>query len=127
MRGVVFVYDDDCGFCTWWAEYFERRTDMKILGFSELDGDLGDRLPAAYERCSHVLTADEVYSCGASIEEAMLRTRWGSVLRPVFEQLRRLKPYRLIREWAYRRGANNRDKLGALLSRTPPVRRSDDS
>ena len=28
MSGDVLVYDDDCGFCTWWANYFGHRADL---------------------------------------------------------------------------------------------------
>ncbi len=122
MAGTVFVYDDDCGFCTWWAEFFAARTDLQIVGFTELDSSLRAQLPAEFERCSHVVTDERVYSCGASIEEAFLRTGAGSVIRPLVERLRRASAYRSFREWAYRRGADNRDRLGRLLSKTPPAR-----
>lgn len=126
MADPIFVFDDDCGFCTWWAEWFGARTDMDIVGFTDLDPELRERLPLEFEQCSHVVTNERVYSCGASIEEALLRTRTGSFVRPIIEGFRHIGPYRMIREWAYRRGANNRDVLGRVLSKTPPAREDAD-
>ena len=125
MGETVFVFDDDCGFCTWWAEFFEDRAGVRIVGFTELDPDLRGRLPDGYTTCSHVVTDDRVYSCGASIEEALLRSGPESIVRPVVERLRRIGPYRAVREWVYRRGSTNRALWGKLLSKTPPVRRGD--
>lgn len=122
MGNGVFVYDDDCGFCTWWAEFFERNADLRRVGFSELNEDLRERLPDEYESCSHLVTDGTVYSCGASIEEALLRTDFGAMARPAVELLRGVGLYRMLREWSYRRGANNRALLGKLLSKTPPTR-----
>lgn len=126
MTDPVFVYDDDCGFCTWWAEFFRAHSDLQIIGFSELDPHLRDRLPDAFETCSHLVTDEAIYSCGASIEEAFLRTDVGSLARLVVGIFRRFRGYRAIREWSYRRGANNRDRWGKLLSRTPPARMPDE-
>lgn len=127
MAETVFVYDDDCGFCTWWAEFFAERSGARIVGFSELEPDLLARLPDEYEECSHLVTDQTVYSCGASIEEALLRTGIGSVARPAVENLREVGVYRALREWGYRRGSNNRDIWGKLLSKTPPARETAES
>ena len=62
-----FVYDDDCGFCTWWAEFFAEHANLRLVGFSDMDGELLDRLPDEYEDCAHLVTDDELYSCGAAI------------------------------------------------------------
>ncbi|GAB3668546.1 DCC1-like thiol-disulfide oxidoreductase family protein [Halopiger thermotolerans] len=125
MSESVFVYDDDCGFCTWWAEYFEKHADVQIVGFSELGSQLRDRLPDDYEKCSHLVTDATVYSCGASIEEALLRTDLGSIARPAIQFLRRFDTYRTVREWGYRRGANNRAFWGKLLSKISPARKTN--
>lgn len=127
MAEGVFVYDDDCGFCTWWAELFDRHAELRLVGFSEVDPDLSDRLPDAYESCSHLVADGTVYSCGASIEEALLRTDLGRIARPLVEPLRRVGVYRGVREWGYRRSANNRTRLGKLLSKTPPARKPPES
>jgi hypothetical protein len=58
-----FVYDD-CGFCTWWAEFFAAHADVELVGFSEMGDDLRARLPAEYEDCAHLVTDGAVYSCG---------------------------------------------------------------
>lgn len=125
MSNTVLVYDDDCGFCTRWAEFFDDRTDIRIVGFSELSSDLRERLPAEYEECSHFVTDETVYSCGASVEQVLLRTGPGSVARPLVEVLRSFDVYRTAREWSYRQGANNRAFLGRLLSKMLATRRTD--
>ncbi|RYJ14696.1 DUF393 domain-containing protein [Halogeometricum borinquense] len=122
MTDAVLVYDDDCGFCTWWADFLEARSDLRIVGFSALDPSLRDRLPPDYESCSHLVTDDAVYSCGASIEEVMLRTDLGSGARPIVRSLRSVGLYRDVREWGYRHVAHNRSLWGKLLSKHPPAR-----
>ena len=122
----ILVYDDDCGFCTWWAEFFDERADVRIVGFSELDPELRERLPADYEECSHLVTDEGVYSCGASLEEALARSDVGPVARPVVDTLRGIGTYDTVREWGYHRIADNRALWGKLLSKTPPTREPDD-
>ncbi|ESP87435.1 DCC1-like thiol-disulfide oxidoreductase family protein [Candidatus Halobonum tyrrellensis] len=119
----TFVYDDDCGFCTWWAETFDRRTDLRVVGYTDLGPALRARLPDDYRDCSHLVTDDAVYSCGASVERALLRTEAGSHARPVADRLDRLGAYRTARERGYRWVADRRSLWGELLSQTPPARR----
>lgn len=121
------MYDDDCGFCTWWARYVAARSDVELVGYSELDedGELRARLPADFERCSHLVTDDAVYSCGASIEEALLRTDLGAPLAGTIGFLRHFPDYNRLREAGYRFVADRRGFWGRLLSATPPARRSD--
>jgi predicted DCC family thiol-disulfide oxidoreductase YuxK len=45
IGGSILVFDDDCGFCTWWAEFVAARSDVRLVGFSELDPDLRALLP----------------------------------------------------------------------------------
>ncbi|MCU4971319.1 DUF393 domain-containing protein [Halobacteria archaeon AArc-m2/3/4] len=125
MADATLVYDDDCGFCTWWAEFFDDRSDLEIVGFSDLEGkpELRAKLPDEYETCSHLVADGTRYSCGASIEEAWLHTDLGSFARPVVETLRTIGMYGDAREWGYRRFSGNRSFWGRLLSKTPPVRR----
>jgi predicted DCC family thiol-disulfide oxidoreductase YuxK len=120
----ALVFDDDCGFCTWWAEFFEERTDVRIVGFTDLTPALRARLPEEYEDCSHLVTYDEVYSCGQSLEEGVARLgdEYG-VTREAVEFLRNFEDYERLRERGYREVANNRDFWGTFLSKTPPVRR----
>lgn len=113
----VLVYDDDCGFCTWWAAFIADHTPYPIIGFSELTPELREYLPADYEECSHFVTPERVYSCGASIEEALLRSDVGGPARPVVERLRRVGPYNSAREWGYRWVAHNRGLLGNIMSK----------
>ncbi|WP_254762038.1 DCC1-like thiol-disulfide oxidoreductase family protein [Natrinema marinum] len=128
MTAPTLVYDDDCGFCTWWAEYFDRRTDIRIVGFADLTDDLRERLPADYEDCAHLVTDDGVYSCGASIEQAFVRADLAAPADEVVAFLRQFDDYQRLRERSYRWVANRRDTWGKFVSRTPPARRqSDDS
>lgn len=126
MSGPVLVYDDDCGFCTWWAEFLSRRSDLRIVGFGDLTPDLRERLPEDYEECSHLVTDEEVYSCGASIEEAFVRSDPSEAARPLVESLRRFDGYGTVREGGYRFVAGNRSLWGKVLSKTPPARHPAD-
>ena len=49
MSEGTLVYDDDCGFCKWWVDYFARRSEVETVGFSELTDDRRERLPENYE------------------------------------------------------------------------------
>ncbi|WP_049921834.1 DCC1-like thiol-disulfide oxidoreductase family protein [Halopiger djelfimassiliensis] len=119
----TFVYDDDCGFCTWWADFFADRTSLRIVGFSELSPELRERLPEYYEECSHLVTDRRVYSCGASIEQALARSDIGGSVDDMLRFLRNFEDYERFRERGYRWVADNRDLWGRVLSKTPPVRR----
>ena len=127
MTDATLVYDDDCGFCTWWADFFEQRSDFRIVGFSELTDDEREQLPDDYETCSHLLTDDgEVYSCGASLEEALVRSELGDTFGPVVRFLRNFEDYEQFRERAYRQVADHRGDLGDVLSKTPRARRESE-
>ena len=125
MSDSTLVYDDDCGFCTWWADYIADRADFRLVGFAELTPEIRDRLPDDYERCAHFVTPAEVYSCGVAMEEAFVRSEAGEDVRPVVEFLRHFEEYPKVREWAYRVVADNRDVGGRIVSKEPPARRSD--
>ena len=125
MTGAVLVYDDDCGFCTWWAEWLDARADLRVVGFSDLDPELRACLPDDYADCSHLVTDDAVYSCGASMEEALLRSDLGAPARPAAERLRRVGVYRAAREWGYRRVVDSRSLWGRVLSKPPRGRREE--
>ncbi|MGB9931783.1 thiol-disulfide oxidoreductase DCC family protein [Haloarcula amylolytica] len=125
MSDATLVYDDDCGFCTWWADFIDERSDLEIVGFSELGDDLLERLPDDYESCSHLVTEEEVYSCGESIETALTYTDMGKPARPLVSFFRQFEDYERLRERAYRQVADNRSKWGKLMSKTPPARRDD--
>lgn len=125
MSDAVLVYDDDCGFCTWWARFFAARSDLELIGFSELEEPLLSRLPSDYTKCSHVVADGEIYSCGKSMEEALRRSTVGIPFRPAIWVFRRVPPYNWCREWFYRRAAGNRVLLGKVFSTTPPAREGD--
>jgi len=122
VTDATLVYDDDCGFCTWWAERIESRADVTLLGFSDLDAETRERLPEDYEECAHLLTDEEVYSCGESIEEALLRSEVGGEAREAVEVMRGFEEYERLRELAYRAVADRRDVLGQFISSDPPAR-----
>ena len=107
------VYDDDCGFCTWSAEFVSRYSELELVGFSELTADQRARLPADYEQCAHLLTDRRVYSCGEAMEEAFARTDLAPAdLVPL---LREIPGHAKRREKGYRWVANNRDHFGSAL------------
>jgi predicted DCC family thiol-disulfide oxidoreductase YuxK len=120
MDDPILVYDDDCGFCTWSARFVAARSTVELVGFSELTDELLDRLPEDYEDCAHLVTDEEVYSCGAGMEEAFLRTDLGEELREPVGFLRQFEDYDRVRERGYRLVADNRDLFGKVLSADPP-------
>ena len=117
MGSATLVYDDNCGFCTWWAEFYRKHSDLDVVGFSELPPEIERVLPDDYEDCSHVVTDSKVYSCGASIEEAFIRSDFGRSLRPVVEFMRGFRLYNLVRAKGYRFVADHRDVAGRFLSK----------
>ncbi|MDH5018648.1 thiol-disulfide oxidoreductase DCC family protein [Halobacterium rubrum] len=114
------VFDDDCGFCTWCANFAARHGDVELVGFTELSPDQVARLPDDYEDCAHLLTDDAVYSCGAAIERTLEHDF--PELRPVFAALGAVPGYAVVRERLYRWGADNRVTLGKLARDDPPAR-----
>ncbi|MFW6003020.1 MAG: thiol-disulfide oxidoreductase DCC family protein [Halanaeroarchaeum sp.] len=122
MRNATLVYDDDCGFCTWWADFFAANAPVRIVGFSRLPSDLEDRLPADYERCAHYVTEEAVYSCGEAVEVALRRSGLLPGWLP-WRALDQFGPYVWLRERGYRWVADNRGQLGRIVSKRPPARR----
>ena len=122
MTDATLVYDDDCGFCTWWADFFENRANLRLVGFSELTPDLREQLPDDYEECSHLLADGEVFSCGESLEQAFVRSDLGEPAGPVVGFLRSFRDYEQMRETVYRQVADHRSELGQVVSKTPPAR-----
>ncbi|WP_135821698.1 thiol-disulfide oxidoreductase DCC family protein [Halostella litorea] len=109
------VYDDDCGFCTWSAEFAAARGEFELVGFSELSPDQLARLPDDYETCAHLLTADAVYSCGKATEMAV--ERLGPPYSLAVAAFRAVPGSERAREPLYRLVADNRGLLGRLVSR----------
>jgi predicted DCC family thiol-disulfide oxidoreductase YuxK len=118
----TLVYDDDCGFCSWCATVVARRSEMGIVGFSELTDEERARLPGDYEECVHVLTEEAVYSCGEAVEFAMERS--GLLPAEARTFLRQFADYGRLRERLYREAADRRDTWGAVVSTDPPSRRA---
>lgn len=117
MSRDAFVYDDDCGFCTWWAEFFAERTDLETVGFGELTDDQIERLPDDYESCAHLLTDEEVYSCGAAIEQAFVRADLPPGSEELVRFLGQFEDYERLRESLYREFADRRALWGQFLSK----------
>jgi predicted DCC family thiol-disulfide oxidoreductase YuxK len=111
----TLVYDDDCGFCTWCAEFAGRHGEFEIVGFAELAEERKARLPPDWEDCAHLVVDDEVHSCGKAIE---LSLAWAfPALRPLLGLARKVPGYDRLRERLYRWGADHRSWLGRLASR----------
>jgi predicted DCC family thiol-disulfide oxidoreductase YuxK len=117
MSGDVFVYDGECGFCTWWADYFARRTDLEMVPYAELTDELHERLPEDYEDCSHLVTDEAVYSCGAATERALAGADIPRGADDLFGFLRQFEDYEWVRERLYREVADRRDDLGQFVSK----------
>jgi predicted DCC family thiol-disulfide oxidoreductase YuxK len=115
------VYDDDCGFCSWWAALAAEHTDLGIVGFEALTDDERERLPDDYEDCAHLLTADEVLSCGAAIEAVL--DRMDVLPRELRLFLNQTADYGPLREKLYRAAADRRSLWGEFVSEEPPERR----
>ncbi len=109
------VYDDDCGFCTWCAEYAAARGTFELVGFAELTPDQRARLPDEYEDCAHLLTQDAVYSCGEAIEIATAKL--GLSHRFAVALFRAAPGSGQVREPLYRWVADRRSLWGKLLRR----------
>ena len=117
MSRDTFVYDDDCGFCTWWADFFAQRTDMEIVGFDGLTDEQLESLPDDYEDCSHLLSDGEVYSCGAAIEQSFVRADLPPGSDELVRFLGNFEDYERFRERAYRELADRRDLWGQFVSK----------
>lgn len=110
----TLIYDHECGFCTWAAEWVAEHGDVDIVGFDELTATQIDRLPHDWRDCAHLLDGDDVYSCGAAMEEAFLRTEDRGT--PVVRTLRHLPWYGRVRERAYQFVADHRSLFGSFVS-----------
>lgn len=126
MSGTpTFVYDDDCGFCTWCAQQLVDHSDLDVVGFSDVTDEEGERLPEDWEDGTHLLTDEQVYSFGEAIEQASARS---DVAPPGSDDavgfLRQFRDYNRIREKLYREAAERRDLWGHLVRQEEPVRRS---
>jgi predicted DCC family thiol-disulfide oxidoreductase YuxK len=117
----VIVYDDDCGFCTWCAKWAVRHGSLDAIGFANLTPDQRGRLPDDFESCVHLLTDNNVYSCGAATEQALRRIY--PTLQGVFGALQAIPGYTNLRERLYRWVADHRELLGTYISAEPPVER----
>lgn len=121
MRTPVLVFDDACGFCTWWAELVEAHSTIQTVGFSTLSAEQRACLPPEYEQCVHLLTEDRLYSCGEAVEVALSRLDF---VPAGFEHpgpVRRSRAYSKLREGIYQWVTRHRGQLGHIVSRPPPA------
>lgn len=114
------VYDDDCGFCSWWAALVADR-GVTVRGFSALTDEDRERLPDDFRACAHFVTDDTVYSCGEAVERALVGA--GILPGEPVSFLRQFADYEHLRDACYNWVAANRDKLGAFVSAEPPGER----
>ena len=117
MSRDTFVYDDDCGFCTWWAEFFAHRTNLETVGFDELTDDQLEQLPDDYESCAHLIVGETVYSCGAAIEQSLVRADLPPGFGEIADFLGQFEDYERFRERVYREFADRRALLGQFVSK----------
>ncbi|MFC7176493.1 DCC1-like thiol-disulfide oxidoreductase family protein [Halosegnis marinus] len=122
----TFVYDDECGFCTWCAQQLVDHSDLDVVGFSDLTDAERERLPEDWEEGAHLVTDDRVYSFGEAIEQAFARSE---VAPPGTDDtvgfLRQFADYNRLREKLYREAADRRDVWGHFVRQDDPVRRSE--
>ena len=126
MQRPVLVFDDACGFCTWWAELIEAHSEIHTVGFSTLSGEQRACLPAEYEQCVHLLTENRMYSCGAAVETALYRLEFVPGGLEHTGPVRRSQAYRRLREAVYQWVTRHRGQLGRIVSRPPPARTNTD-
>lgn len=115
----MVVYDDDCGFCTWCAEWIVSHGEFDAVGFANLTAEQRSRLPEDFTDCTHLLTDSEVYSCGDAVEEALSRA-YPNLQRP-FGVLDRVPGYPGSRERLYDWVADHRGWFGRVCSAEPPI------
>jgi predicted DCC family thiol-disulfide oxidoreductase YuxK len=121
METTKLAYDDDCGFCSWVAAFVAGRSEMGIVGFSELTDEERERLPEDYENSVQLLTDEDVYSGGEATEIAMEQA--GVLPREVRTFLNQFEDYGPFRERLYREAADRRSVWATALSADPPERR----
>lgn len=110
----TLVYDDDCGFCTWCADFAGRHGAFHLVGFADLTDDQRARLPENWEDCAHLFVDGETYSCGKAIELALA---WAfPSTKPLFGLARKLPGYERFRERAYHWAAERRALWGQVVS-----------
>jgi predicted DCC family thiol-disulfide oxidoreductase YuxK len=118
QRPLTVLYDRDCGFCTWCADWI-RRADrdgrMAVVPLQEAPHD-PELAPIAAEtdlRCAlHAVDEDGiVHQGGAAILEIQERLPGGALIT-----FWRTLPFAAdLAEWAYGVAARNRATLGKLV------------
>jgi predicted DCC family thiol-disulfide oxidoreductase YuxK len=112
------LYDRDCGFCTWSADWIgraDRAGRLRIVALQDAPLDPG-LAPIAAERdlrCAlHAVDEDGVvHAGGAAVLSIQERLPGGALITA----WRRLPGAAELAEWAYRIAARNRDWLGRLV------------
>ncbi len=116
MARPRLVYDDDCGFCTWSADFADRNGNFELVGFSDLSPELREQLPDDYETCVHLVVDSAVYSCGEATERILVRC-FPALEFPI-SILRCVPGYADLRERLYRWAADRRALWGKIVSKS---------
>ena len=112
------LYDRDCGFCTWsadWVRRADRAGRLRIVALQDapLDPGLAPLAAGRDLRCA-LHAVDEkgtIHEGGAAILEIQERLPGGALIT----YWRRLPFAADLAAWAYRIAARNRDWLGGLV------------
>ena len=114
VRRITVLYDDDCGFCRWSADWIRRgargRADIAPIQSEEGQQLLRD-VPAARRLDSmHAVTADgRVWSAGAAVPPILRTRRGGRPLAAIAERFPK------VTDRVYRAVANRREAIGRRL------------
>ena len=111
----LLVYDDECGFCRWSAQFVRRRAEVpvRLVPFSEVEGRgmLTSLEPEQVERSAHYITPEGIeYHGGESITRSLRLVRFGAAAG-----LLDLWGLALGRELLYALVAGNRSLVSRLL------------
>ena len=122
---ATFVYDDECGFCTWCAQRLIDYSDLAVIGFSDLGDEQLARLPEDWRDGAHLITDEQVYSFGEAIEQAFERSELAPPkVDETLDFLRQFSDYNRLREKLYREAADRRALWGKFARQDSPVRRT---
>ncbi|MBL8540126.1 MAG: DUF393 domain-containing protein, partial [Betaproteobacteria bacterium] len=112
----VLIYDGDCGFCAYWARYWQRLTGDRVRyrPYQEVAGDYSEISVEDFQRAVQYVAADGHRASGAEAAFLTLtHTRGGGIWLALY---RRLPGFAAASEAAYRFIARHRP-LAFRLSR----------
>ena len=59
-ESATFVYDDECGFCTWCAKRLIDHSELAVIGFSDIDDEQSERLPEDWREGAQLIKDEQV-------------------------------------------------------------------